>query len=153
MKANAKISAIIVAIFILFLGLGACEKEETNNEKTEYASILKVADDGTTSVIEANLQAVLLETPSISDDELAVLLKMKEEEKLARDVYTVLYQKWGSRIFNNISLAEEKHMNAVILLLKYYGSADTLVEEAGIFTRPEFQTLYNDLVSRRISFS
>lgn len=147
MKANAKISAIIVAIFILFLGLSACEKEETNNEKTEYSSILKVADDGTTSVIEANLQAVLLETPSISDDELAVLLKMKEEEKLARDVYTVLYQKWGSRIFYNISQAEEKHMNAVILLLKYYGSADTLVEEAGIFTRPEFQTLYNDLVT------
>ncbi len=55
-----------MAIFTLFLGLGACEKEEMNNEKTEYASILKVADDGTTSVIEANLQAVLLETPSIS---------------------------------------------------------------------------------------
>ncbi len=72
---------------------------------------------------------------------------MKEEEKLARDVYTVLYQKWGSRIFYNISKAEEKHMNAVILLLKYYGSADTLVEETGIFTRPGFQTLYNDLVA------
>ncbi len=72
---------------------------------------------------------------------------MKEEEKLARDVYTVLYQKWGSRIFYNISQAEEKHMDAVILLLKYYGSADTLVEDTGIFTRPEFQTLYNDLVS------
>ena len=147
MKTNLKYRAFYMAIFTLFLGLGACEKEEMNNEKTEYASILKVADDGTTSVIEANLQAVLLETPSISNDELSVLGKMKEEEKLARDVYTVLYQKWGSRIFYNISKAEEKHMNAVILLLKYYGSADTLVEEAGLFTRPGFQTLYNDLVA------
>jgi len=147
MKTNLKCRAMYMAIFTLFLGLGACEKEEMNNEKTEYASILKVADDGTTSVIEANLQAMLLETPSISNDELSVLLKMKEEEKLARDVYTALYQKWASRIFYNISQAEEKHTNAVILLLKYYGSADTLVEEAGIFTMPEFQTLYNALVT------
>jgi hypothetical protein len=147
MKTNVKCSAISMAIFTLFLGLGACEKENLGNEDVEYASILKVADDGATSVIEANLLAVLLESPSITNDELDVLLEMKEEEKLARDVYTVLYQKWGSRIFYNISQAEEKHMNAVILLLKYYGSADTLVEDAGIFTSAEFQTLYNDLVA------
>ncbi len=57
MKTNLKCSVFYVAIFTLFLGLGACEREEMNNENAEYASILKVADDGTTSVIEANLQA------------------------------------------------------------------------------------------------
>jgi len=147
MKTNVKYRAISVAIFTLSLGLGACENEQMRYENDNYASILKVAYDGTTSVIEANLQSVLIETPSISEDEMAVLLEMKEEEKLARDVYRVLYQKWGSQIFDNISQAEERHMYAVIRLLKYYGSADTLAGDAGIFTRPEFQALYDNLVA------
>jgi hypothetical protein len=135
---------IILTLLIL---TNACEKEHMDAENEEYLSILKVADDGVSSVIESNLQSVLTETPDISDEEMAVLLKMKEEEKLARDIYMVLYEKWGSQIFYNISQAEERHMNAIILLLEHYGSDDVLVEDAGIFSIPEFQTLHNDLVA------
>lgn len=53
----------------------------------------------------------------------------------------------GSRIFSNISFAEEKHLNAIIHLLEYYGSDDILVSEPGIFTIEKFQTLYNDLIA------
>jgi len=131
----------------MLLGLVACEKVQMNTENEDYVSILKVAEDGTTTVIESNLLSVLTETPAISGEEMSALLGMKEEEKLARDVYTFLYAKWGSRIFYNISLAEERHLNAVILLLKYYDSPDTLVGDAGVFTKQEFQTLYNDLTA------
>jgi hypothetical protein len=34
-----------------------------------------------------------VETPILTDSELASLLKMKEEEKLARDAYSALYKK------------------------------------------------------------
>ncbi|MBN1790422.1 MAG: DUF2202 domain-containing protein [Bacteroidales bacterium] len=147
MKTIVKCRTVSVAIFLLLVGLGACENEQMNTENDDYVSILKVAGDGTTSVIESNLLSVLTETPAISGEEMSALLEMKEEEKLARDVYTFLYAKWGNQIFYNISLAEERHMNAVILLLKFYDSPDTLVGEAGVFTKQEFQTLYNDLTT------
>jgi hypothetical protein len=119
-----------------------------NVENEQYASILAVSGDGTTSVIEANLKSALVETSDLTDSEMASLLKMKEEEKLARDVYTVLYQKWGSKIFSNISAAENNHLNAVVLLLTTYGVADVSTGEAGVFEDIAVQTLYNDLVAK-----
>jgi hypothetical protein len=71
---------------------------------------------------------------------------MKNEEKLAHDVYVTLYKKWGSMPFSNISSAEERHLNAVIILLKNYGSTDTLIGDVGKFTDSSVQKLYNDLV-------
>jgi hypothetical protein len=43
---------------------------------------------------------------------------MKNEEKLAHDLYVTLYKKWGSLPFSNISSAEERNLNAVIALIK-----------------------------------
>lgn len=36
---------------------------------------------------------------------------MREEEKLARDVYDSLYAKWGLRPFANIRESEQRHMD------------------------------------------
>jgi hypothetical protein len=92
-------------------------------------------------------QNVISEThKSFSDSILSSLIKMKNEEKLAHDVYITFYKKWGSIPFSNISSAEERHLNAVINLLKNYGSTDTLVGESGKFTNPSVQKLYNDLI-------
>jgi hypothetical protein len=126
----------------------SCEKGSLDPESEQYVSIIDVAWDGTTTVNEGNLKSTLVETPALSETELAVLLKMKEEEKLARDVYTVLYRKWGSPVFSRISKAENRHMEAVILLLKYYDSPDTLVADTGVFADPEVQALYNELIEK-----
>ena len=48
------------------------------------------------------------------------LIFMMEEERLARDVYTVLYTKWGLNQFQNIAKSEQSHMDAVEYLLKKY---------------------------------
>lgn len=135
------VTAIILAVF------SSCNKENTMSDNRQYASILKVASDGTTEVIEPNLHAVLVETPAISNTELEMLLKMKDEEKLARDVYSTLYEKWGSVIFSNIAGAEEKHLNAVITLLKYYDASDTLISERGLFASEEITALYSELIT------
>ncbi|MBN1416153.1 MAG: DUF2202 domain-containing protein [Bacteroidales bacterium] len=126
----------------------SCEKGSPDPESEQYVSIIDVAEDGTTTVLEGNLKSTLTETPVPADTELAILLKMKEEEKLARDIYAALYEKWGSPTFMRISKAEDRHMNAIILLLKYYDSPDTLVADTGVFSNPEVQMLYNNLVEK-----
>lgn len=85
----------------------------------------------------------------ISATEREHLVFMREEEKLARDVYTVMYQKWASRIFVNISASEQTHMNAILTLLNRYGIEDPVGENGvGTFTDPELKTLYDELVAR-----
>lgn len=136
---------IIATTIMLFI---SCEKERLDTDISQYASIIDVAGDGVTTVNEGNLKSTLTEAPAISDSELIILLNMKEEEKMARDVYLVLYEKWGSHIFSRISYAEDRHLNAIVLLLKYYGSSDTLVADTGVFSDPEVQALYIDLVEK-----
>lgn len=71
---------------------------------------------------------------------------MYEEEKLARDVYTVLYQVWGLPVFDNISRSEQTHMNSVLELLDRYGISPLASEQAGLFINPDLQELYSQLV-------
>jgi hypothetical protein len=148
-KMKTSMKSIVISSFVvasLFVA-SSCQKDNMNAENVQYASILSVSGDGTTSVIEANLKSALIVTSDLTDSELASLLKMKEEEKLARDVYTALAEKWGSQVFTNISAAESNHLNAIILLLTSYGVTETSIGEAGKFTIPAVQTLYNELVA------
>jgi len=85
----------------------------------------------------------------ISEGERAGLLKMREEEKLARDVYLALYNKWQHQVFSNIAQAEQKHMDAVGSLLGKYGIADPIVDNTpGVFSDPNLSTLYQTLVAK-----
>ncbi len=77
------------------------------------------------------------------------LLKMREEEKLARDVYRLLYGKWNNPVFQNISQSEERHMAAVKLILDRYDMEDPAVDSSvGVFTDPEMQQLFAGLTER-----
>ena len=72
---------------------------------------------------------------------------MREEEKLAHDVYVTLYEIWGLNIFQNISRAEQTHMEAVQTLLDKYGLEDpTLSNDLGVFTDDSLQALFDQLV-------
>jgi hypothetical protein len=85
----------------------------------------------------------------LSDAEVDWLVYMREEEKLARDVYVFLYEKWHSRIFNNISLSEQKHMDAIKTLLDRYGIPDPAEGKGpGEFFNQEINILYNELIVR-----
>jgi hypothetical protein len=87
-----------------------------------------------------------VQAASLSDDEVYWLTYMREEEKLARDVYATLYATWGKRIFNNIRASEQMHMDAIKTLLVRYGVVDPVTDDAvGKFTE-KFQTLYNELI-------
>ena len=77
------------------------------------------------------------------------LAKMREEEKLARDVYQLLYQKWNMQVFSNIARSEQQHMNSVKVILDKYSLPDPVVDStAGVFTDPELAELYLNLTEQ-----
>jgi len=88
----------------------------------------------------------------ISAEERAGLLKMREEEKLARDVYLALYEKWNHRTFSNIAGAEQRHMDAVKCLLDKYGITDPVIDNTpGVFSDPNVRNLYQALVTKGLT--
>ncbi len=83
----------------------------------------------------------------LTDEEIAGLLWMREEEKLARDVYLTLYDLWELPIFKNISRSEQVHMDAVLTLLERYELDDPAMDaELGEFANEDLQALYDQLV-------
>ena len=73
---------------------------------------------------------------------------MREEEKLARDVYNAFYDRYGLRVFSNIAASEQAHMNAVLTLLNRYGLADPAATTPGVFNNADLQALYDDLIAQ-----
>ncbi|HCL82893.1 MAG TPA: hypothetical protein DIC22_02905 [Chitinophagaceae bacterium] len=89
------------------------------------------------------------QTPSLSQQEKDGILYMREEEKLARDVYDSLFIKWGGRPFVNIRQSEQYHMDRMKTLITTYGLEDPVVktnDRHGIFWNASLQTFYNELV-------
>lgn len=85
----------------------------------------------------------------LTEAEQSGLVWMREEEKLAHDVYQVLGDLWGVRTFANITSSESIHMGAVKTLLDRYGIADPAAGRAvGEFTDPAMQALYDELVAQ-----
>jgi len=84
----------------------------------------------------------------LNSSEIEDLTYLREEEKLARDVYLYAYDKYGETTFQNISNAEQKHMDKVLELLNEYDLPDPALAERGNFKNQELQNIYNDLTSK-----
>jgi hypothetical protein len=76
------------------------------------------------------------------------LLRLREEEKLAHDVYVKLAETSGLPIFRNISRAESQHMQSVERLVRSSNARNSALNGSpGVFLFPEYQQLYNSLVA------
>jgi hypothetical protein len=86
---------------------------------------------------------------ALSEAEAQMLTFMREEEKLARDVYLVMYENWGAAIFANILASEQRHMDTMLKMLTKYGLPDPAAGmAAGEFTNKELQDLYDTLIEQ-----
>ena len=86
--------------------------------------------------------------PEISQQVKNDLVHLREEEKLARDVYLYLYTQWDQWIFSNIAKSEQQHMDAVKDLLDRYDIEDPVdIDIQGHFEDQELQDLYDDLIA------
>ncbi len=106
----------------------------------------------------ACLGAIVLVAPiagaqSISDEAAASLAFMREEEKLAHDVYFLFDGLYGSvepgaKVFARIAESETRHTEAVAELLVTYGLPDPALGNApGEFDDADLQLLYDTLVA------
>lgn len=85
---------------------------------------------------------------SYSQDDLAQLLYMIEEEKLAGDVYEALYAQTGMQVFDRIAASENRHFDALLTQAQTLGLAvdGILALPEGQYISPQLQSLYDDLM-------
>ena len=74
--------------------------------------------------------SVITASATLNHEEADMLVFMREEEKLARDVYRVLYEQWNKPIFTNISASEQRHMDAVLGRIEFYHLTDPVIDDS-----------------------
>lgn len=88
---------------------------------------------------------------ALSQAEKDSLRYMREEEKLAHDVYAVLAKQWGNQtqVFDRIGASEARHISAVGRLLQRHNIADPMQNSVqGRFENAKLQKLYDELTAR-----
>jgi len=134
-------SAFALSVSILTVG---CSDADPVSSAEINAGAQSFAKDG---ALDGGSDAVTAGT--ISAEEREDLLFMREEEKMARDIYIMMYQRWGTRVFDNISKSEATHMAAILNLLERYGIPDPVgANGVGVFTDENLQQLYDQLLER-----
>ena len=146
----------VFALITVSLMLAACSSGSDSSDTTvplvtTTAVAASTDTEGVTPITPNGLTATLSTIPassSISSADTAGLIWMREEEKLAHDVYVTLGNLWGSNVFSNISQAENTHVSSVGTLLDRYDIKDPITSsEVGVFTDPTFTKLYGELVA------
>jgi len=124
------ISSTIASSAVMAAGAPGQGRQDTTDSST------------TDSVLDVSSELTGTET----DD----LRYMREEEKLARDVYITMDEYWGSQtlVFAQIALSEDTHTGTVDYLLDKFGVEDPVVNDTiGEFTNEELQALYDKLIA------
>lgn len=86
---------------------------------------------------------------AVTAEEARELAFMREEEKMARDLYAKLAEKWNLRVFERISESEQRHFDAVGRLLTRYNIEDPARDlPEGVFKDASLQSLYNQLLAK-----
>lgn len=151
--------AALGGALVLALGIAGCSSSGDGDAWVRAdASPAAPAEvqPGTAATAEPGAAATPVDEPvamaaagSLDAADAAGLLWIREEEKLARDVYLALADLWDVRVFANIARSEQSHMDAVATLLDRYGLEDPVgANPAGVFSDPQLQALYDDLLAR-----
>jgi len=126
----------VVALIVAFIFLG-CQDESPIT--TDNVSTLSKFGDGKGGGSGYEL----------SEEERDGLIHMRIEEKLARDVYIAMGELWNHKIFLNIQLSEQSHMDAIKSKLDKYNVPDPLTTDSvGVFPDPAFQQLYDQYIQQ-----
>lgn len=131
--------------------LNVLEQQKVQQHESQRESAVKTEIDyeiESTDFVDARTLLADVSTGAVSADDADGLRFMREEEKLARDVYVFLYDKWGIQIFKNISESEQTHMDAVLTLLERYELGDSATTDMGVFNNQDLQSLYNQLTTQ-----
>lgn len=139
MKKLYKVPILFLSGVLLLLSTASCTKN-TNGPGT-------INTNNGQGLATISGQIYNFPKDSLNESERKSLLFIREEEKLARDVYTALYTQWGTNVFSNISASEQTHMDAILILLNRYAITDP-AGAPGVFVNTTLQSLYHQLVQQ-----
>lgn len=143
---------IFASLLALLTGLaGGITYTKSNNEDSSPQLTEERAKETVVAEDYVSIRPALASLPdeSLSEVEKTDLIYIREEEKLARDVYQTLYEKWGVQVFANIAQSEQTHTETVRDLLEKYDVTDPVTDDSvGVFQNKELQRLYDDLVGQ-----
>jgi len=136
---------LIIASFLgVALSFSACESNDTLNTEIVAPEVEQAIINEIESTDVSMQASTFISNPtSITEAEKSGLYLMREEEKMARDVYSFFYTKFNYRVFSNITKSENVHSNAVLRLITYFGLTDPAVATVAVFKDPTLQALYN----------
>lgn len=147
---------ILASLFTLIVGLaGGAVYTKQNTEPTPTNTATPAIQEATiVSEDFLSIRPAITSLPAeaLTDEEKQDLLYMREEEKLARDVYQTLYEKWSMPIFANIAQSEQTHTEAVLNLINKYNLTDPVTDDTvGAFQNEDLQNLYDSLTKTGLS--
>gem|GEM_PF-384037 len=135
-------SLLIVAVVGVVFFLSSCSEPLKNNNPVEPDNTEKSAET------VAEIADSCTFSDNLTEADIDGLIKMREEEKLAHDVYSKFYEIHNYVVFRNIAKSENIHSAAVLYLINGYGLEDPALEGEGNFSNQEFTDLYNQLIEQ-----
>ncbi len=148
------IIGVLSAVIVIAVGASAYNAFASPNSTTPIVSDAAPVTgsgngngNGNGSGTGESAQLTTIPVSDLSAEEAAALLFMREEEKLARDVYNQLFTLWGLPTFQSIAASEQTHMDQVKLLMDRYALSDPALDP-GQFTDANLQALYNQLMAQ-----
>jgi len=139
------ISAVSFALF-------SCAKDTLSDNNAELmesgipVALLDVKSDGVTTFNLAGETPPFDSTADLTADEIEFVYAVREDEKVARDLYTLFFEKYSLKVFSTIAKSESNHMRAVEILLDYYEIDFPIPGAYGVFEDSARQTIYDSLV-------
>jgi hypothetical protein len=74
-----------------------------------------------------------------------------EEEKMARDLYTSLYEKDKLSIFSDLARSEQSHMDQARAIIDKYALTIPEKDEQGVFQNKTLQKIHDELLAKGLS--
>jgi hypothetical protein len=141
-----KITAIVAGIGLAALAIAAVAAIQLG---TGDAMAQGGQGNGGARALAANVHVDPDTATALTADEATGLQYMREEEKLAKDAYTLLASRYDSRVFSNIARSETQHTTTVKTYLDAFKVADPAADRAaGSYQNEELQSLYSQLVAQ-----
>lgn len=134
-----KPSILIPAILLFTVQFASCTQSDANS-LTNDAMAEVIAEFPPNPAFTTNAD-------DLKPSEIEGLLLMREEEKMAMDVYDSFYSTYGVINFDRISNSEMRHTEAVLALINHFGLKDPALSGAGRYSNQAIQTLYNQLIA------
>lgn len=122
-------------------GLVACGDAENVDAVVEASGLHGTPGNAATSATSP--------TAEVTDEMLDDLIFLRQEEKLARDVYLTLSEFYQVGVFASIAQSEQTHMDTILKMLEKRNVADPVAGMGiGEFQDEHFVELYETLVLR-----